>query len=427
MIRISILIAWLFLLHSIECFPQSIAKSSEKRVFNVTPSLSKTILLRGPYLQIATPTSMVIRWRTGDAVKSTVRYGYASAALDKMIVLNEPVTEHLVKIEGLTPKTKYYYSIGDSGGKLQGNEDNYFNTLPIAGEEGIYRVGFFGDPGSYTTMQSRVRDQFLKSLGNKEMNAWVVLGDIAYNQGLDAEYQSKFFNVYKDKLLKKYPLFSLPGNHDYMDNDTAAFYHHSRIEYYKTFSTPVNGESGGIASNNQAYYSYDIGNIHFLSLDSFGQEDSTRLSDTLGAQVQWIKKDLEANKNKMWVVALWHHPPYSMGSHNSDEQDELIKIRENLLPVLERYQVDLVICGHSHLYERSKLMEGHYGKEATFEESKNNLSTSSGRFDTSSNSCPYIKATDKNNGTVYVVNGGSSELGGIQKSFPHLARRSKHT
>ncbi len=45
-----------------------------------------------------------------------------------------------------------------------------------------------------------------------------------------------------------------------------------------------------------AFYSYDIGNVHFLSLDSYGKEDSnsTRLYDTAGAQVQWIKKDLTA-------------------------------------------------------------------------------------------------------------------------------------
>ncbi|WP_169720109.1 hypothetical protein [Dyadobacter alkalitolerans] len=33
--------------------------------------------------------------------------------------------------------------------------------------------------------------------------------------------------------------------------------------------------------------------------------------DTLGRQVQWIKKDLAANQNKDWIVASWHHPPYS--------------------------------------------------------------------------------------------------------------------
>jgi 3',5'-cyclic AMP phosphodiesterase CpdA len=184
---------------------------------------------------------------------------------------------------------------------------------------------------------------------------------------------------------------------------------------------PVNGESGGVPSHNQAYYSMDIGNIHFLMLDSFGEEDSTTLADTTGPQVQWIKKDLEANKNKGWLISVWHHPPYSMGSHNSDEQSDMYKIRQNFLPVLERYNVDLVICGHSHLYERSKLIQRHYGQAATFSSDKNDVSTSSGLYDGSKNSCPYIKDANTNKGTVYVVNGGSSEIGDVQKAFPHKA------
>src|SRR5205085_2428393 len=90
------------------------------------------------------------------------------------------------------------------------------------------------------------------------------------------------------------------------------------------------------------------------------------------------------------------------------------------LPILERYGVDLVICGHSHLYERSKLMNAHYGMEADFDPAVNNLSGSSGLYDGSKNSCPYTK-NDRDKGTVYVVNGGSSEVGDIQKSFPHSA------
>jgi len=379
------------------------------------------ILLRGPYLQVPTSNSMVIRWRTSIPSMSKVQYGTSPAHLNKEVVSKELVKDHIIKIEGLQPNTKYYYAISTATQRLQGDQNNSFVTLPRTGEKGFYRIGIFGDPGSPTVLQRKVRDQFVKYLGNNHLNAWVALGDIAYNTGSDAEYQAKFFNIYKDQLLKKYPLFTLPGNHDYRDEDSVTFFSHDKIEYYRTFSMPVDGESGGVPSNNQAFYSFDIGNVHFLSLDSFGAEDSTLLSDTTGPQVQWIKKDLEANKNKDWVVAMWHHPPYTMGSHNSDEQSDMYKARQSFLPLLERYGVDLVICGHSHLYERSRLMTGHYGKERTFDPAVNNLSTSSGKYDGSGNSCPYIKNENSNRGTVYIVNGGSSELGGVQKAYPHDA------
>ncbi|HYK76725.1 MAG TPA: metallophosphoesterase, partial [Daejeonella sp.] len=211
------------------------------------------------------------------------------------------------------------------------------------------------------------------------------------------------------------------GNHDYHDERFSADHaqQSGEMAYYQSFSMPTKGEAGGVPSNTQAFYSYDIGNVHFLSIDSHGEEDNaSRLFDTLGRQVRWIKEDLAANK-KDWVVAYWHHPPYSMGSHNSDTETQLIKIRENFVGILERYGVDLVLCGHSHSYERSKLMKGHFGIEQSFD-TKYFLSTSSGKYDGTSNSCPYIK-DESNKGTVYVVSGSAGALDHAQTSFPHDA------
>ena len=110
-----------------------------------------------------------------------------------------------------------------------------------------------------------------------------------------------------------------------------------------------------------------------------------------------------------------------MGSHDSDTEDVLIAIRENFIKVLEENGVDLVLCGHSHVYERSRMMKGHYGKEAEFDSAKHNLSTSSGLYDGSKNSAPYLKSKDNPNGTVYVVSGSAGQLGGHKPSWPHEA------
>lgn len=41
-------------------------------------------------------------------------------------------------------------------------------------------------------------------------------------------------------------------------------------------------------------------------------------------------------------------------------------MRERVLPILEAAGVDLVLGGHSHAYERSYLIDGHYDSSATF-------------------------------------------------------------
>ena len=66
----------------------------------------------------------------------------------------------------------------------------------------------------------------------------------------------------------------------------------------------------------------------------------------------WLRSDLAVTTNR-WLVAFWHHPPYTKGSHDSDAEAELIEMRQNIVPILEAGGVDLVLSGHSHSYERS--------------------------------------------------------------------------
>ena len=382
----------------------------------------KTALIRGPYLQKATSSSIVLRWRTNNKVNSKVVYGLSPLSLTQSVTLASDTTEHYVTLTGLTPYTKYYYAVSFKDTLLQGDAQNYFLTSPVQGTEGKYSFWVVGDCGNNSTNQKNVRDQFYAYRGSNVTNGWLLLGDNAYSNGTDDQFRDEFFGIYDGGASKNIPLWPVPGNHDY-DNALVNQNSHA-VPYYSIFETPTNAEAGGVASGTEAFYSYDYGNIHFLALDSYGQEDqATRLYDTTGAQVKWIKKDLAANKGK-WTIAYWHHPPYTMGSHNSDLEDELVQVRTNFIRILERNGVDLILCGHSHDYERSKLMKGHYGLESTFNPAVHNLSQSTGRYDGTVNSCTYLKdSLHTLDGTVYVVSGSAGQLGGQDPSFPHEALR----
>ncbi len=392
----------------------------ELKSFNAG-GMTNATLTRGPYMNTAIQNSIVIRWRTNIATNTVVNYGIASTILSKSYYDANLTTEHIATLTGLTTNTLYYYSIGTSTQTLQGNANNYFKTMPTAGTATQkIRILAMGDMGNNSANQTAVRDAWLAFNGSNYTNAWILLGDNAYSSGTDAEYQSNFYNIYQGNLTKNHVLWPAPGNHDYANSSARQADH--AIPYYDMFTLPSTGQAGGVASNTEAFYSYNYGNVHFVALDSYGWETgSTRLYDTLGPQAVWLKRDLAANRQP-WVIVYFHHPPYTKGSHNSDTEPELINMRQNIVPILERYKVDLVLNGHSHSYERSLLINGHYGVVNTFNPATHALSTSSAKYNGSANSCFYSKSTTASrNGIVYAVVGSAGQLGGQSLGYEHNA------
>src|SRR5690349_21018423 len=68
-------------------------------------------IVRGPYLQSASSTSMVVRWRTDVARDSFVRF-HINGEGEVEVRRPELVTEHEVKLTGLSPASTYFYSVG---------------------------------------------------------------------------------------------------------------------------------------------------------------------------------------------------------------------------------------------------------------------------------------------------------------------------
>ena len=204
-------------------------------------------LLREPYLQMGGSTTMTIRWRTNVYDRSRVKYGFTPTQLNLVKDDSTLVSEHEIKLSGLKPMTKYYYSIGGIADTiLQGNSDNYFYTLPDNDSEELIRVAGFGDCGNNSPNQKLVRDQVEQYIKTNPLNAWILMGDNAYADGTDAEFQAKFFNIYKNDLLKHIPLYPVPGNHDYHDFASASAKDQNKMAYYQNFTVPKNGELGGL-------------------------------------------------------------------------------------------------------------------------------------------------------------------------------------
>src|SRR5687767_13392543 len=106
-------------------------------------------LVRGPYLQSGTPTSVIVKWRTDVPTASIVFYGDQPDDLALVTGQIHPTTEHQVRISGLSPASKYFYSVGSFGETLAGGDsDHFFITHPPAGSRKPVRIWAIGDCGT---------------------------------------------------------------------------------------------------------------------------------------------------------------------------------------------------------------------------------------------------------------------------------------
>ena len=361
---------------------------------------------RAPYIQMLGQDSVVLRWQTKWREKGVVRFGEQPDNLDRRAEQSGKREEHQVRLTGLKPNTRYWYSVGSDKKTFRGGDgEHWFVTAPTPGSKQATRFWVLGDPGYVGEMVEGVKEAGLEWMeehlrpNRPLLDLILTTGDNAYKSGKNREFQRAVFEMFGD-LINKYPYWPAYGNHDAR-----------RWAFFNIFTFPENGELGGVASGSENYYSFDYANIHFVFLDS---EKSKRESDE--KMLEWLRKDLAATRQQ-WLIAVFHHPPYTKGGHDSDSLRDswgrMTDMRENALPLLEAAGVDLVLGGHSHTYERSHLLDCHYGFSDSLESSMV-LDRDRSFEKRSSGLAPH-------EGTVYAVVGGSSKLDGGPLDHPAMA------
>jgi acid phosphatase type 7 len=381
-----------------QCAPAADDLSFDLAVFGDESANHIASVSRGPYLQVGTWSNMTVRWRTSVATTTRVQFGLSAASLDWSVTDLTETTDHEITLTNLAPYTKYFYDIGTDLQKLAGDSSYYFITAPTPGTVQPVRFWAIGDFGTGFAAQYQVRDAYANFTGSRYTDLWLMLGDNAYGEGTDAQYQSYCFNVYQT-MLRQSCVWPTLGNHDAaFDPQGGAG---TGVAYYQIFTLPTNGVAGGVPSGSEHYYSFDYANIHFVCLNS----QAPLFADARSPMMQWLNADL-ADTMREWVVVFFHHPPYSKGSHDSEVDGDLIRARTKIAPTLDNFGVDLVLSGHSHSYERSYLINGHYGKTNTINPT-NFISQTDGR---TNGGGAYLKPSGgigANRGTVYIVDGSS--------------------
>ncbi|MGN6439965.1 MAG: metallophosphoesterase [Agriterribacter sp.] len=302
-------------------------------LFHFSPfTFSQSSFVVPPYLQYATPHSIRIHWETSEAATTLVQYGAAKpnsgkAVWDATVSVPGKTTMHHATLTNLQPETVYFYravSILAKGDSLI-SDINTFQTAVKDSSAFAFAVfsdsqNDWKDPEAW----KRVSTQAFKERPNFAVHA----GDLVDLGYMKDDWVNEFF-AQSNLFMKTIPIFSIAGNHE-----------HDAAYYYQYMYVPQ-----------PYFYSFKYGNAEFFMVDTDQyQEEGTELYNK-------VEQALAAS-DAYWKFVVHHHPPYSsddddFGDTRYEASERGDKEVQSLVPLYEKYGVDIVFYGHIHTYERT--------------------------------------------------------------------------
>lgn len=305
-------------------------------------------ILVQPFLQDATPNSIIIKWETSSGEESIVEWGPTSKLGNKTKGKAEAVTFgderiHEVQLTGLKRFTEYHYRVRT--GKAV-SESYQFKTPPFAEDHESFNLVAMSDmqydwqyPNKFAEV---IEDGVLNYLetaygGNVTKNLAMVLipGDLVENGTTYLQWKDHFFNP-AEKLFAQVPVYPVLGNHE-----------KNSLFYFNYFSLPQNGTPAYA----EHWWYKDYGNTRVIGLNSNdGYNDSKE-------QFAWLEQVLsETAKNEQidFVFAQLHHP-YKSELWIPGERPSTGKV----VKLLEQFSTEtgkpsIHLYGHTHGYSRGQ-------------------------------------------------------------------------
>ncbi len=251
--------------------------------------------------------------------------------------LFEGYYSHKVVVTGLEPGTTYYYRLGSLKNNIWSNigkfvtddGDGDFSFIALADVQASSLENFYAS--------SLVMKEAMKMTPDAEFT--VNLGDFV-NDCTNEEWN--WYGEAFQEANTNLTLVPVVGNHE--GNITNKL----NVGWFDNMFN-LNKGAGETNGTNGTYYSFDYGNAHFCVANT---NDMYPMTET---QRNWIMNDL-SNSDAEWKFLLVHRAAYSAGK-NINKPDTLI-MRETIIDIVDKTDVDMVLQGHDHMYYRSKQVAG---------------------------------------------------------------------
>lgn len=271
----------------------------------------------GPILQYTTKDAVTILWETDDPCTATLRYGTESPG-SKVIKVPKASEVHEVRLTDLKADTPYFYDVvvKFADGKILESGELSFQTA-VRDDQPFSFVAI-----ADTEARPHVNDLICKAVWGERPHFVLNLGDLT--DGGQTQNRYEWTHEYfpgMGQLASRVPIFPVVGNGE------------SDLKWYKRYHALPTPEN---------FYTFTYGNAQFFMLDS-----NLKLGPK-SEQYVWLEKQL-THCDAKWKVAGYHHNPYT-SDHNHKYGNANAR---RLVPLFEKYGVDIVFYGHIHGYERT--------------------------------------------------------------------------
>jgi len=246
---------------------------------------------------------------------------------------NEPLVKaayHSALIDSLEAGTTYVYRVGD-GSKKDVTWSEWFQLeTPGTDDNTPFSFIYFGDAqNDVKSMWSRVVRKSYKMMPTVDF--MLHAGDLINHSEANVEW-GEWFHA-GGYIHATVPSIMTPGNHEYSKGELSALWR-------PQFNLPLNSPN---VPTMETCYALDYKNMKLVSIDAISLQ---RDEDSKRAQVKWLDSVL-ANNTKKWTTLTMHYPIFSTAKGRDNKE-----LRESLLPLINKYRVDLVLQGHDHTYAR---------------------------------------------------------------------------